>query len=303
MDAPPANPDLAAALAAAAETISPARVDAVWLFPARQIGPRESGLAVLSVHPEDDPRGKTRTIYTLGYQAEPRKRGATARTDELAEQGTVPLDRVDRIIEGVLRRMEVPETPDVRDVGGDAEAWAALLQSLGGAPPSAPRAHAAAAVDATPPPAPGEVVVRAATEDDVPAMHAVRVAVRENRLDHPGMVTADDYRRLIGPDGQGWVAEAEGRVAGFAVGDRTRDNVWALFVDPAFEGRGIGRRLHDAMMDWFFASGAQTVWLGTEPGTRAEGFYRAAGWEAAGEHRGEARYQMPRARWIARAGG
>lgn len=302
MDAPPANPHLAAALAAAAGSIPPARVDAVWLFPARQVGPRESGLAVLAVHPQDDAAKATRTIYTLRYDAEPRTRGATARSDELAEQGTVPLDRVDRIIEGVLRRMEVPETPDVRDVGGDAEAWSALLEALGGAPASAPRADAAAAVDAAPA-ASDEVVVRAATEDDIPAMHAVRVAVRENRLGDPGMVTPEDYRRLIGPDGRGWVAEADGRVAGFAVGDRTRDKVWALFVDPACEGRGIGRRLHDAMMDWFFASGAETVWLSTDPGTRAEAFYRAAGWEAAGEHRGEARYEMRRARWLARAGG
>jgi hypothetical protein len=54
------------------------------------------------------------------------------RTDELEEQGTVPLDRVDRIIEGVLRRLDVPETPDVRETGGDAGAWAALLAELGG---------------------------------------------------------------------------------------------------------------------------------------------------------------------------
>jgi hypothetical protein len=39
------------------------------------------------------------------------------RTDEVAEQGTVPPDRVGRIIEGVLRRLEEPETPDVRDTG------------------------------------------------------------------------------------------------------------------------------------------------------------------------------------------
>lgn len=127
------NPQLAAALAAAAERIAPERVDAVWLFSARQLGARESGLAVLSVFPEDDERRRTRTIYTLHYVLEPpAPRARPVRTDELAEQGTVPLDRIDRIIEGVLRRLDVPETPDVRETGGDGGLWAALLAELGG---------------------------------------------------------------------------------------------------------------------------------------------------------------------------
>lgn len=127
------NPALAAALAAAAERIPPERVDAVWLFPARQLGARESGLAVLSVFVEDDERRRTRTIYTLHYVLEPpAPKARPVRVDELEEQGTVPLDRIDRIIEGVLRRLDVPETPEVRETGGDPGAWAALLAELGG---------------------------------------------------------------------------------------------------------------------------------------------------------------------------
>jgi GNAT superfamily N-acetyltransferase len=89
----------------------------------------------------------------------------------------------------------------------------------------------------------------------------------------------------------GW-RRSKGAIAGFAVADLVRRNVWALFVDPQAEGRGIGRRLHDAMMDWFAAQGVERVWLSTDPGTRAEAFYRAADWQAAGEYRGEARYEM-----------
>lgn len=132
------NPALAAALAAAAERIPPERVDAVWLFPARQLGARESGLAVLSVFPEGDEAQRTRTIHTLHYVVEPpAPRARAVRTDELAEQGTVPLDRVDRIIEGVLRRLDVPETPDVRETAGDADRWRELLAELGGVPDTA----------------------------------------------------------------------------------------------------------------------------------------------------------------------
>jgi hypothetical protein len=129
-------------------------VDAVWLFPARQLGARESGLAVLSVFADDDEARRTRTIHTLHYVMEPpAPRARPVRRDELEEQGTVPLDRVDRIIEGVLRRLDVPETPDVRETGGDADAWAALLAELGGVPldpslPPAPRTAEAAAGEA-----------------------------------------------------------------------------------------------------------------------------------------------------------
>jgi hypothetical protein len=116
-----------------AQAIPPERIDGAWIFPARQLGPRESGLAVLSVFPEDDEARTTRTIYTVGYVLEPPAlRARPVRADEVAEQGTVPVDRVGRIIEGVLRRLDEPETPDLRDIGGDAGRWDELLASLSG---------------------------------------------------------------------------------------------------------------------------------------------------------------------------
>ena len=49
------------------------------------------------------------------------------------------------------------------------------------------------------------------------------------------------------------------------------------------------------MVDWFFAAGADRIWLTTDPGTRAEAFYRAAGWRFVGlEESGEARYERVR---------
>lgn len=145
--------------------------------------------------------------------------------------------------------------------------------------------------------------IRIAEESDIPEMHRVRTSVRENRLSDPALVRPHHYRALLRKHGRGWVAEAEGRLVGFAVADLRRSNVWALFVDPGHEGRGIGRRLHDAMMDWFFAAGAELVWLGTEPGTRAEGLYRRAGWRFVGiEPNGEARFEMSREAWLASSG-
>ena len=137
------------------------------------------------------------------------------------------------------------------------------------------------------------VTIRTASNDDIGAMHNVRLSVRENRLDDPESVQPDHYRALLGEQGHGWVAEIEGRVVGFAVADLARASVWALFVHPEFEGRGIGRRLHDALLRWLFDAGVDTVRLSTSPGTRAERFYAAAGWRLAGPGaHGEVSYEI-----------
>jgi GNAT superfamily N-acetyltransferase len=135
--------------------------------------------------------------------------------------------------------------------------------------------------------------VRAATEFDIEAMHRVRLAVRENRLSDPERIRPEHYREMLARRGRGWVCEVDGRIVGFGVADLARSNIWALFVEPEFEQRGIGRRLHDAMLDWLFASGAERVWLTTAPNSRAERFYRRARWQYAGaEPSGEARYEI-----------
>jgi len=125
------NPHLGAALAGVAGRIAPERVVQVWIFPPRPVAARETGLAVLVVAAEDEADAR-RTIWTLRYDAETGKGGKTTRTDALEEQGTVPPDRVDRIVDGVVRRLEAgSDAPDVRETGGDAGAWRALLDELG----------------------------------------------------------------------------------------------------------------------------------------------------------------------------
>lgn len=146
------------------------------------------------------------------------------------------------------------------------------------------------------------MTVRPATEADLEGMHRVRMSVLENRLSEPSSVQPHHTLSMLREHGRGWVAEADGAVVGFAVADRSRSNVWALFVDPEHEGRGLGRRLHDVMLEWFFSVGTERVWLGTDPGTRAERFYRSAGWELAGtEPNGEVRFEMSRERWLTRS--
>lgn len=133
---------------------------------------------------------------------------------------------------------------------------------------------------------------RRATTADIPAMHRVRMSVRENILSNPNSIGHHDYQQMLEQRGQGWVCEIDGAIVGFAVVDVSEQNVWALFVQPEYEGRGIGRTLHDAMLEWYFGTGATFIWLSTDPGTRAEQFYQRAGWSFTGMlPDSEARYE------------
>lgn len=67
---------------------------------------------------------------------------------------------------------------------------------------------------------------------------------------------------------------------------------------PEFEKKGIGKKLHDVMLNWYFDQTRDSVWLGTSPGTRAETFYRKAGWTEIGKHgNGEIKFEMSYDEW------
>ena len=139
--------------------------------------------------------------------------------------------------------------------------------------------------------------IRCAVDGDIPQMHRVRMAVRENQLANPTSVQPHHYQAML-RSGRGWVCECDERIVAFAIADLLRCSIWALFVEPGYEGRGIGRQLHDAMMEWLFAEGATRVSLTTDPDTRAEHFYRSAGWQYVGrQENGEARYETTTERW------
>lgn len=145
--------------------------------------------------------------------------------------------------------------------------------------------------------------IREAVTSDIPQIQVVRNAVKENTLSDPSLVTDQDCEEFITKRGKGWVCEIEGRIVGFSIADLKDHNIWALFVDPTFEKQGIGRKLHDLMLDWYFLQTEETVWLGTAPGTRAEAFYRRSGWTETGTHgKGEIKFEMTAKEWAAKRG-
>lgn len=147
------------------------------------------------------------------------------------------------------------------------------------------------------------MIFREATIADIPQIQIVRHSVTENMLSDPALVTDKDCEMFMMHRGKGWVCDTGRQIAGFAIADLRDNNIWALFIMPEYAHQGIGRILHDRMLDWYFDQGKQAVWLGTAPGTRAEQFYRKAGWTEAGMHgNGEIRFEMSRAEWMQRKG-
>lgn len=124
-------------------------------------------------------------------------------------------------------------------------------------------------------------LIRKAVAADQPRIHAIRMGVRENILSDPSKVTAEDvawYREQA----IFLVAESAGEIAAFACANHQTGLIWALFVDPAQEGRGHGRALLDAALAGLKAEGHTQAWLETGAGTRAERFYRRHGWRDRG---------------------
>jgi GNAT superfamily N-acetyltransferase len=119
---------------------------------------------------------------------------------------------------------------------------------------------------------------RQAEPADIPAMSAIRLAVRENRLSSPDRITHGMYLDYLSRLGRGWVCEADGEIVGFAFADLQDGSVWALFMHRHYEGLGIGRTLLGMAADWLFGAGHDTVRLQTAGGTRADRFYQACGW-------------------------
>jgi len=142
------------------------------------------------------------------------------------------------------------------------------------------------------------MIFREATINDIPHIQIVRNSVKENQLSDPALVSDLNCKEYLTVRGKGWVCEIDNHIVGFSIADIQGNNIWALFVLPGYEGKGIGKKLHDLMLDWYFDQTEKTVWLSTAPGTRAEEFYKQAGWKVVGIHgKGETKFEMSFSDW------
>jgi GNAT superfamily N-acetyltransferase len=134
--------------------------------------------------------------------------------------------------------------------------------------------------------------IRRATEADLDRIFEIRFAVKENRLSNPNVVTRDDCRWYIAGPGM-WVWQDGDRINGFSASDTRDGSIWALFIDPEHEGRGIGRVLLARAVQVLRDAGYREATLATDVGTRAARFYRHVGWVADGlTSKGEQRFRL-----------
>ncbi len=142
------------------------------------------------------------------------------------------------------------------------------------------------------------MIFREATIHDIENYMLVRMAVKENILSNPALVTREDNIDYLTKFGKGWVCEIDNLIVGFSIVGLVQHNIWALFVLPEYEGKGIGKKLHDIMLDWYFNQTTIKVWLGTSPKTKAEKFYKNAGWILVGKHGSdEIKFEMTFENW------
>ena len=145
----------------------------------------------------------------------------------------------------------------------------------------------------------GAIIYREARDADLPGITRVRTSVAENHLSVAQMeargITEASVIASFRVDKKGWVGEYDGEVVAFAIADRASRSIFALFVRPAFQGRGIGGRLLDLAAGWLWDCGSRDIWLTTRKGTRAAAFYARRGWTATGiDPEGNVRYECER---------
>jgi GNAT superfamily N-acetyltransferase len=137
-------------------------------------------------------------------------------------------------------------------------------------------------------------MIRDAVAADIARIFEIRMAVAENRLSDPSRVTPADVQRCL-DNGEMWVWQADGRIKGFSATDTRDGSVWALFIDPPYQGQGIGQALLARACDRLRDVGRKVMTLSTDPGTRADRFYRRNGWTALGLNaKGEVMFEKRR---------
>ncbi|NDL63014.1 GNAT family N-acetyltransferase [Enterobacteriales bacterium SAP-6] len=123
--------------------------------------------------------------------------------------------------------------------------------------------------------------IRLAQPADVAGMFHVRTSVTENilsrdELAEAGITEASITKMILGAS-CAWVANDKGQVVGFSMIDLAEGSLFAAFVLPSHEGKGIGKMLVQAAEEALFRQHT-VAWLETGKSTRAAGFYRHLGW-------------------------
>lgn len=139
---------------------------------------------------------------------------------------------------------------------------------------------------------PHAIVIEPARAADAPAVIALiaRVFAEYGFSWDPATEVPDLYnldRRYAGEAGAFWVARLDGQVVGSVGVERLPDGrgeLHRLYLDAALRGRGVGRALVEAVLDWCRRAGIGrlTLWSDTRF-DRAHRLYEGMGFTQTGE--------------------
>ncbi|AZE60843.1 MULTISPECIES: GNAT family N-acetyltransferase [Pseudomonas fluorescens group] len=146
-----------------------------------------------------------------------------------------------------------------------------------------------------------QVLIRAATADDVDTLCAIRTAVVQNHLSLEQMadlgITPQVLVDTLSAAPCAWIAEVDGQAVGFSMVDLAEGEVFAMFVLPTHENLGLGRQLM-ALAEAALFEHHDRLYLVTDgrDDIRANGFYQRLGWSVVGRVEGDdVRYEKGRA--------
>ena len=131
------------------------------------------------------------------------------------------------------------------------------------------------------------MLIRTAQANDIETLFDIRTSVVENHQSREEIaalgITPASVAAMLRTDCRAWIAELDAQAIGFTIANKTEQTIVGLFVLPAHEGKGAGRRLIQAAEAWLWAAGLEEIWLltGNNPDLRAYGFYRHLGWQPA----------------------
>ncbi|WPO00536.1 GNAT family N-acetyltransferase [Pseudomonas sp. MUP55] len=147
-----------------------------------------------------------------------------------------------------------------------------------------------------------QVLIRAATVEDIDLLTTIRTSVVQNHLSLEQMadlgITPQVLVDTLRAAPCAWIAEVDGQAAAFSMVDLEAGEVFAMFVLPTHENLGLGRRLM-AVAETALFEHHDHLYLVTDgrDEIRANGFYQRLGWRKAGFVDGDdVRYEKSRAR-------
>lgn len=125
------------------------------------------------------------------------------------------------------------------------------------------------------------IYLRTAQLSDIEGMFDVRTSVMENHLSREEMrqisITEGVVGDMIEKSLCAWVATENNKIIGFSMILPDEGCLFAAFVLPEYEGKGIGRRLVRLAEQELFQH-HEIAWLETDKNSRAAKFYMQLGW-------------------------